>query len=257
MNYPDSKVHGPTWGPPGAEKDLGGPRVGHLNLVIWEDYQKFPIKKRQQQSFNMIFIQNFKHYSDVKMSAMASQITSVSIVYSTICSGAEQGKHQSSESLAFVRGIHRAFPAQHKGPVTRKIFPFDDVIMKLHIIVALFSDQWISEQSDSVLWKVFLCHYFIMRYFRLTCIRMIPKTCSNSSSCIHRNIMQIIPTIWRVILFYHSFCRSHSCNKGCRPPVELHTEASLPYQIPHINGISTLSVLMEIDLLLRYVYIAT
>ena len=43
----------------------------------------------------------------VIMSAIASQITSVSIVYSTVCSGSDQRKHQSSASLAFVREIHR------------------------------------------------------------------------------------------------------------------------------------------------------
>ena len=47
------------------------------------------------------------HYSDVIMGAMASQITSLTIVYSTVCPGADQRKHQSSASLAFVRGIHR------------------------------------------------------------------------------------------------------------------------------------------------------
>ena len=47
------------------------------------------------------------HYSDVIMSTMASQITGVSIVCSAVCSGAHQRKHQSSASLAFVRGIHR------------------------------------------------------------------------------------------------------------------------------------------------------
>ena len=52
-----------------------------------------------------------KHYSDVIMSMIASQITGVSIVYSTIYSGAHQRKHQSSVSLAFVRGIHRS-PSQ-------------------------------------------------------------------------------------------------------------------------------------------------
>ena len=64
------------------------------------------------------------------MGAMASQITSLTIVYSTVYSGAHQRKHQSSASLAFVRGTHRwpvNFP--HKGPVTRKRPPFDDVIM--------------------------------------------------------------------------------------------------------------------------------
>ena len=70
------------------------------------------------------------HYSDVILSAMASQITSISIVYSTVYSDADQRKHQSSASLAFVRGIHRGpVNSPHKGPVTRKMFPFDDVIM--------------------------------------------------------------------------------------------------------------------------------
>ena len=64
------------------------------------------------------------------MSAMASQITSLTIVYSTIYSGADQRKHQICASLAFVWEIHR-WPANypHKGPVTRIMFPFDDIIM--------------------------------------------------------------------------------------------------------------------------------
>ena len=70
------------------------------------------------------------HYSDVIMGTMASQIISPSIVYSTVYSGADQRKHQSSVSLAFVRGIHRGpVNSAHKWPVTRKMFPFDDVIM--------------------------------------------------------------------------------------------------------------------------------
>ena len=51
-------------------------------------------------------------------------------VYSTACSGADQRKHESSTALAFVRGIHRwSVNSPHKGPVTRKMFPFYDVIM--------------------------------------------------------------------------------------------------------------------------------
>ena len=64
------------------------------------------------------------------MSTMASRITSWAIVYTSVYSGTDQRKPQSSASLAFVRGIHRwpvNFP--HKGPVTRKVFPFDDVVM--------------------------------------------------------------------------------------------------------------------------------
>ena len=70
------------------------------------------------------------HYSDVIMGMMASQITSLTIVYSTVYSDADQRKHQSSASLAFVRGIHRGpVNSPHKWPVTWKMFPFDDVIM--------------------------------------------------------------------------------------------------------------------------------
>ena len=47
------------------------------------------------------------HYNDVIMSAMASQITNLSIVCSTVGPGADQRMHQSSASLAFVRGIYR------------------------------------------------------------------------------------------------------------------------------------------------------
>ena len=64
------------------------------------------------------------------MNAMASLIIGVSIVYSTVCSGADQRKHQSSASLAFVRGIHRwQVKSPHIGPVTRKMFPYGEVIM--------------------------------------------------------------------------------------------------------------------------------
>ena len=72
----------------------------------------------------------FDHYSDAIMSAMPSQITGVPIVYSTVCSGTYQRKHQDCASPAFVRGIRR-WPVNSpcKGPVTRKMFPFDDAIM--------------------------------------------------------------------------------------------------------------------------------
>ena len=69
------------------------------------------------------------HYSDVIMVVMASQITSLTIVL-TVYSGGDQRKNQSSASLAFVQGIHRSsVNSPHKWPVTRKMFPFDDVIM--------------------------------------------------------------------------------------------------------------------------------
>ena len=60
---------------------------------------------------------------------IASQIPRLTIVYSAVYSDADRRKHQSSASLAFVRGIHRGpVNSPHKWPVTRKICPFDDVI---------------------------------------------------------------------------------------------------------------------------------
>ena len=74
------------------------------------------------------------------MRPVASQITGVSVVCSTVGSGADQRKHQNSASLAFVRGIHRwPVNSPHKGPVTRKMFPFEDVIMYGYVK----SSQWI------------------------------------------------------------------------------------------------------------------
>ena len=56
------------------------------------------------------------------MRAMASQITSLTSVYSTVYSGADERKHQSSASLAYMRGIHRwSVNSPHKGPITRNL----------------------------------------------------------------------------------------------------------------------------------------
>ena len=78
------------------------------------------------------------HYDDVIMTMLASQITSLTVVYSIVYSGVNQRKHQSSASLAFVREIHRG-PVNfaHKWPVTRKMFPFDDVIMSWQQVIGV------------------------------------------------------------------------------------------------------------------------
>ena len=71
------------------------------------------------------------HCNDVITGTMATEITSLTIVYLTFHSGAGQRKHKISTSLAFVWGIHRwPVNSPHKCPVTRKMFPFDDVVME-------------------------------------------------------------------------------------------------------------------------------
>ena len=77
------------------------------------------------------------------MDVMVSQITSVSIVYSIVCSDEDQRNHHSSASLAFTRGIHRwPVNSPHKGPETRQMFPFDDVIM-FRRITSITTVSWV------------------------------------------------------------------------------------------------------------------
>ena len=97
----------------------------------------FPCDERAHDTNHVLLcFDSFVPYNDVIMSAMASQITSLTTVYSTVYSGADQRKHQSSASLAFARGIHRwPVNSPHKGPVAPKMFPFGDVIMILANLV--------------------------------------------------------------------------------------------------------------------------
>ena len=84
-----------------------------------------------------------KHYIDVIMSAMASQITGVSIGCTAVCSGLDHRNHQSSALLAFVRGIHRRhMDSSLKGPVTLQMFPFDEIGTNLDWILVWFSFHW-------------------------------------------------------------------------------------------------------------------
>ena len=101
--------------------------VGKLEENQWNVYRNVLINALLVG----LCIDQFIHYCDVIMGPMASQITSLTIVYSTVYWGADQRIHQSSASLAFVWGIHRrSVNSPHKWPVTRKMFPFDDVIMR-------------------------------------------------------------------------------------------------------------------------------
>ena len=78
---------------------------------------------------------SFIHYSDVIIHTMAFQITCVSIICSTVYLGADQRKYKNSVSQAFVRGIHRSpMDSTHEGLTTRKMFPFDDIIMECIIV---------------------------------------------------------------------------------------------------------------------------
>ena len=98
-------------------------------VLIWKTKQQ-PSRRNDNDIVIM-------HYNDVIIGAMASQIFSLTIVYSIVYSGAE--KNQSSASLTFVRGIHR-WPVNslHKWPVTRKWF---HLIMDW-VVRVVYRDRW-------------------------------------------------------------------------------------------------------------------
>ena len=90
--------------------------------------------------WSLVILHCCTHYSDVIMSLMMSQITDVLMVYSTVCSGTDQRKHQSFTQLAFVRRIHHwSVDSPHKGPLTRKMFSFDDVIMICNMVPTILT----------------------------------------------------------------------------------------------------------------------
>ena len=131
--------------------------ISHMNVFLLSGIM---LSEPLQIAFPM-------HYNDVIMSAMSSQITSLTIVYSTVQSGLDQRKHQSSASLAFVRGIHR-WPVNslHKWPVTWKMFPFDDVIVRRAGLMR-------SQQDSDRWWSVsFTCAWLYMSFllFCLICV---------------------------------------------------------------------------------------
>ena len=75
-------------------------------------------------------VQGSVHYSDVIMSAMPSQITGVSIVCLAVCLGADQRNIKvPRHCFLLVESTGSPMDSPHKGPVTQKMFPFDDVIM--------------------------------------------------------------------------------------------------------------------------------
>ena len=135
------------------------------------------------------------------MDAIASQITSLTIVYSIVYSDADQRKHQSSASLAFVRRIHRGpVNSPHKWPVTRKMFPFDDVIMccrnayrNLSLNLQLLEDwiyffqsypnfPWMTKNSRCYSWAKNKAHF---------CPAEIGRNEKQYSACLHSLVVQL------------------------------------------------------------------
>ena len=146
----------------------------------------------QPQLMNIIIT----HYNDGTMGTMASQITSLKIVFSTVYSGPDQRKHNSSASLAFVQGIHRGpVNSPHKWPVTRKMFPFDGIIMNTGFMEFCFPTGPVSTP----------CYLALAAHH----IREVDSWCSGNLLIITQ-----MPPLWHAshvsseIVLYHSFYSS-------------------------------------------------
>ena len=113
----------------------------------------------------------------------------------TVCSGAGQRKHQISSSLAFVRGIHRSpVNSLHKGPVTRKMFPFDDVIISRDVLLPNWH-QVMSHHHASRMWLWIVFHnihttlqslneVFFRKVWRLAILWFLRDFCESSSHAV-------------------------------------------------------------------------
>ena len=114
-----------------------------------------------------------RHYSDVIMGSMTSQITNLTIVYSAIYSGADQRKHQKLCVTGLCVGNS---PGQvnspHKWPVTRKMFPFDDVIMYVQINLCY---SWYCHLCDGIFYVHILSYRIIctLCFWHITIIMFI------------------------------------------------------------------------------------
>ena len=118
----------------------------------------------------------FKHYNDVIMGAMSSQTPASWLFAQSFFLGADQRKHQSSASLAFVRGIHRCpVNSPHKGPVTRKMFPFDDVIMCHTLIIV--NDMRVTCTRAKCRWLIYFSQFQAISFDTLNA----KKHCSSAN----------------------------------------------------------------------------
>ena len=153
------------------------------------------------------------HYNDGIMSAMASQIISVSIVYLAVCSGSNQRKHQSSAPLAFVREIHRwPMDSPHKGPVTLKMFPFAGVIMEIWLCCwQLFYNALKSSIYKMKLPKCSAWNWCLGWY----CVNLITASCNYD---VNARLIRLFTThasdLINLLAIWYCFCPSISGEHG-------------------------------------------
>ena len=174
MVFQIAKFLGPTWGPMlsgmTSQEDDGVTTENYCNMSSL--FHRLPGDDPATQSTKVWGRRYWSslsgiHNNEVIMSTMASLITSPTIVYSSIYSGTGERKHQSSASLAFVWRIHRwPVNSPHKGPVTREMFRFDDVIMNSTSVavglLCIVNDYTFLGWSKIISWTVIINNQFDM-----------------------------------------------------------------------------------------------
>ena len=114
------------------------------------------------------------HYWNVIMGVIASQITSLTIVYSTVYPDADQRKHQNTVSLAFVWGIHRVTDFLSAGDATLNELPiwhvssWNDKMFILAICTSLA--EIVRSVGSSGCWR----HWYIHECFQAKIVRHMP-----------------------------------------------------------------------------------
>ena len=91
--------------------------------TLWREFLSF---------YTTIILSILHHYNDVIMSAMGSQITSLAILYSTVYLRCKSKKTSKLRVIGLCPGNSPVI-SPHKRPVTRKMLPFDDVIMLINV----------------------------------------------------------------------------------------------------------------------------
>ena len=142
---------------------------------------------RKYTGLRLFHVTSIAHYDDVIMTILASQITSLTVVYSIVYSGVNQRKHQSSASLAFVREIHRGpvnFP--HKWPVTPpRHWP---------LCGKFTGDRWISRTNGQLRGKCF--HLMTSSWDTVNISSMLHTYCLLCYFCDHGPYRQTDRICW-------------------------------------------------------------
>ena len=139
-------------------------------------------------------------------------ITSPTIVYSTVYSGTDQRKHQNSASLGFVRRIHRwPVNSPHKWSVTRKMFPFGDIIMstvfykcylimiwQTRILIHLIYDPKVNNMLAKRNWHLHDKYVYFFVAWQLIIIGVIQKRYRNVNYQKRCSILVPSSSKWRI-----------------------------------------------------------